>query len=443
MCVVVGSIEHATSTCRMCKAFKPQSGRCPHVSETCRNRVHHPGYQVSHFKNAEVASFNTCGYCRWAKANPNAKPTQNTGWPGCCRAPTPAEYKLVQIADWPSVSAMHNIPIPHEVKSILDSIGFQRMATFANNSTNTRGAMPPSQPPSMSRRSSAVVASALRSEVTPVKSHSLPIPARLKGGSPQQTASSLTTSSRPSGEPSPSSAASANGMDQIVLPRRPIVETQPERRRDNSRESKQSPSRKNVDLTGTLSRKGGSQRPPLSNVISPKNPVEAQSQPQSRKGSGNNPSPPPSHTPRNVDRGHERSNSTATLRQRSPLELDVSSLSISSGSSSASSDSGDGSETTVISDGGFTDYLSDESEAELQRQAEVRAAIIAQTQVEEQEFRAARQQLANIDLRPPKSWTSNVSTPRLQSSTSSGNGSYGSQYSTPSYPGQTASQSRV
>ena len=75
------------------------------------------------------------------------------------------------------------------------------------------------------------------------------------------------------------------------------------------------------------------------------------------------------------------------------------------------------SDSTVTSDGGFTDYLSDESEAELQRQAEARAALVAQNQAEELEFKAVRQQLANIDLRPPKSWnptniTSN-STPRL------------------------------
>ncbi len=339
---------------------------------------------------------------------------------------------------------MHHIPIPAEVKAVLESIGYQRLAPFANNS-NTRGAAPPSQAPSMSRRGSAVVASALRNEIVPVKSSSLPIPSKLKGGSPQQTTAPLTTtSSRTSGESSPSSAASANGMDQIVLPRRPIVDTQTERRRDSSRtrESKQSPSRKNVELTGTLSRKSTSQRPPLSTVISPKAPADASL--QTRKGTGGNPSPPPSNTPRSADRGHERSNSTSTLRQRSPLELDVSGLSISSGSSSASSDSGDGSETTVISDGGFTDYLSDESEAELQRLAEARAAVIAQTQVEEQEFRAARQQLANIDLRPPRSWTSNVnSTPRSQSNASSGGGSYGSQYSGSAYPGQATSQSRA
>ncbi|KAF9646772.1 hypothetical protein BDM02DRAFT_3062849, partial [Thelephora ganbajun] len=65
-------------------------------------------------------------------------------------------------------------------------------------------------------------------------------------------------------------------------------------------------------------------------------------------------------------------------------------------------------DSDITVDGGFTDYLSDESEAELQRQAEVRAALIAQTKMEEQEFRAARQQLATVDLRPPKSWEPNM-----------------------------------
>jgi len=73
-------------------------------------------------------------------------------------------------------------------------------------------------------------------------------------------------------------------------------------------------------------------------------------------------------------------------------------------------------DSTVTSDGGFTDYLSDESEAELQRQAEARAALLAQNQAEELEFKAARQQLAHIDLRPPKTWNptniTNNTTPR-------------------------------
>lgn len=107
-----------------------------------------------------------------------------------------------------------------------------------------------------------------------------------------------------------------------------------------------------------------------------------------------------------------RQNSTLSMRpqsKRSGLEGGMAGLNISSASSSSGSESGESSlgsmtDSTVTSDGGFTDYLSDESEAELQRQAEVKAAIVAQNQAEEQEFKAARQQLAHVDLRPPKSW---------------------------------------
>lgn len=94
--------------------------------------------------------------------------------------------------------------------------------------------------------------------------------------------------------------------------------------------------------------------------------------------------------------------------------LDVSS------SSESSSDSGSSrgslSDATVISDGAFTDYLSDESEAELQRQAEAKAALVAQNQAEELEFKAARQQLAGVGLRPPKTWDdTNETIPRATS----------------------------
>lgn len=75
-------------------------------------------------------------------------------------------------------------------------------------------------------------------------------------------------------------------------------------------------------------------------------------------------------------------------------------------SSASSSDSGSRSDSTITSEGGFTDYLSDESEAELQRQAEARAVLLAQNLAEEAEFRAARERLAQVDLRPPKSWGS-------------------------------------
>jgi len=98
----------------------------------------------------------------------------------------------------------------------------------------------------------------------------------------------------------------------------------------------------------------------------------------------------------------QRSSPSNSIRAKT-LETGLAELSIAS-PSSASSSSGSSASSDITVDGGFTDYLSDESEAELQRQAEVRAALIAQTKTEEQEFRAARQQLATVDLRPPKSW---------------------------------------
>jgi len=92
---------------------------------------------------------------------------------------------------------------------------------------------------------------------------------------------------------------------------------------------------------------------------------------------------------------------------------------ISSASSSSGSEQGSMTDSTVTSDGGFTDYLSDESEAELQRQAEAKAALVAQNQAEEQEFKAARQQLAYIDLFPPKSWNPATNNSRVARSMNS------------------------
>ena len=102
----------------------------------------------------------------------------------------------------------------------------------------------------------------------------------------------------------------------------------------------------------------------------------------------------------------QRSSPSNSIRSKT-LEAGLAELTIAS-PSSASSSSGSSASSDITVDGGFTDYLSDESEAELQRQAEIRAAMIAQTKTEEQEFRAARQQLATVDLRPPKSWNPNM-----------------------------------
>ena len=87
----------------------------------------------------------------------------------------------------------------------------------------------------------------------------------------------------------------------------------------------------------------------------------------------------------------------------------------------------------------------DESEAELQRQAEVKAAIVAQNQAEEQEFKAARQQLAYVDLRPPKSWNPLTSAGRPPAGSMSGytGGSFSAvQYTAGAIAQQTGAQTR-
>ncbi|KAG8936024.1 hypothetical protein FRC02_004936 [Tulasnella sp. 418] len=81
------------------------------------------------------------------------------------------------------------------------------------------------------------------------------------------------------------------------------------------------------------------------------------------------------------------------------------------GLSLSSTSSNRDSMTTVTSDG-FTDYLSEESEAELQRQAEEKAAILRKTRAEEAEFNAARRGLQNIDLRTPAAWTISATRPQ-------------------------------
>ena len=277
----------------------------------------------------------------------------------------------------------------------------------------------------------------------------MPIPTKTRsGGSPQQQPTSLSTVGRNVATDSISSSLpNASAMEQVQnLLRRPLVETQ-EKRRSNSRDAKKgspnrksvellpgrksgdvTPSRRSIDLTSSLSRRVSSsqQRPSISAVFAPTsvNKVTVDAPAPYRYSNGGSPA---STTPTGSSRGsgereREKRDLDSKSRRRLSLESSMDKMSVSGGSSASSSDSGGSSETTtVVSDGGFTDYLSDESDVELQRQAEIRAAHIAQTFVEEQEFKAARQQLASVDLRPPKSWNLNApgNSPRSQNTSHS------------------------
>lgn len=349
----------------------------------------------------------------------------NPGWPGCCRPPNPSECRLVQAADWHSVSVVHSVPIPPEIKNILDSLSLRRGSI---SSGEGRG---PSIP-SMDRRNSS--STNLNKSAAPpsAKTSPVPIPPKSRSsGSPQLPQTTLSKADTRGGGV-PSSLPNAFAMDQYPQKR----QTNAELARPPS--SRHSPSRKNADLEEFNSRRiPGSRRPTITQATSAtsisKVTVDAQKDAQGslqslgRHASVSNtnllktPSPPSSRTT-------ERQVATISSRpqsKRASLEATFANVNISSAASSSSSESGDSSrgsmtDSTVTSDGGFTDYLSDESEAELQRQAEAKAAIVAQNQAEENEFKAARQQLAHIDLRPPKSWNPATNNSRLQAAYPSG-----------------------
>ncbi|TBU38710.1 hypothetical protein BD309DRAFT_971304 [Dichomitus squalens] len=442
MCYAVGSLQQATSTCPMCKVFKPSAARCPHIKEVCRNSAAHPRHDVIYLKNPEVQTFQGCGFCKWAKTSP--PPTRagynNPGWPGCCRPPNPQELKHIGAADWPAVSLVHHVPIPPEIKTILDGL--------CVGPTSPRGTPPLGSPtgtvravtvqaasaaPSISRRSSYNVSSPTRTEAsTTTRSNPVAVPTKGRsgsGGSPQQVTASLSSPrGGGGGDGATSSLPNASSMEQFQSSRRSAADVFADKRPDPLNTSQNSPGRKHAELSGSVARRSSEQRRPSISSITASAPTSKGSADvaasrrrtvPSSTGAAPPSNPPQDKTPpRPTDRPTaERLADTASTRRGSTIEeavVDkVEKMSISSSASSSSS--GSSSATTVISDGGFTDYLSDESEAELQRQAEAKAAIVAQNQMEELEFRAARQQLADVDLRPPKSWRGDVqATPRSQ-----------------------------
>ncbi|KAG0709514.1 hypothetical protein DFH29DRAFT_884503 [Suillus ampliporus] len=395
MCYLYGSTDPTSAMCPMCKVFKPSGARCPHIRDVCYNRALHPRHDVVHLKNAEVKSFNGCGYCKWARANPSSKVTlhQNPGWPGCCRPPNPNEQRLIQAADWPSVSIVHSIPMPPEIKSILESV---RGGILPGVSPTNRSQASQQQMPSLDRRNSGS-SPTTKSSPTSGKNQSMPIPARGRsgGGSPVQQSSPLTgTTPRASGPLS----SFANSTEQSPMPRRQTYS-------EGVEKTNRTPSmRRATELDGSVSRRNCAGRPSLSSVSASFN---------SSKPAGEYFPPAPYPSP----------------SRRHPHEFARFSILKVGSTAESSSDSGSSqgslSDATVISDGGFTDYLSDESEAELQRQAEAKAALVAQNQAEEQEFKAARQQLAGVGLRPPKSWDdTNDAIPRAMQSAGNHPASY-------------------
>jgi hypothetical protein len=314
---------------------------------------------------------------------------------------------MIQAADWPTVSIVHQVPIPPAIKTLLDSLNVKAPSA----PTITRGSSGQTTVSSSERRSSANASPSNKTTLTLGKSPSIAVPTtrRRSSVSPQPPASSPRGNSSRDFAGNASSLPNSSAIEQVKGTRRQNHTDHSEKSHESPHSSHSSPAKKHIDLESSLSRRNSGARPTVTAVtqILAGTILTADSHsPEStlrRRGSVSSANPSPAKfTPpgsRTIDRGI----STLTLRtQVKRPECEISSASSSSGSSDGMGSATD-TDCTVISDG-FTDYLSDESEAELQRQAEARAALVAQNQAEEQEFRAARQQLAHVDLRPPKSW---------------------------------------
>ncbi|KAF8914565.1 hypothetical protein CPB85DRAFT_1297199 [Mucidula mucida] len=307
-----------------------------------------------------VELFNGCGYCKWARMNPPQKgvPYSNPGYPGCCRPPTQQESRNIQAADWRAVSKIHQIAIPSEIKAVLDNL-----------SPKTSGGARVKTTPSLDRKNSGGNASPKGSPSAP-KSPALPIPAKTRSGGN-------------SGTTSLSSSLSRNTGSNFVA----------EQRGGGSPVANHSPNRKALDLDGlnTPIKRGTTSKastPPSKNPTSRSSPPASNLDTRRRSSISSTPRPTAMKLSDQLSRVPSSKKDDDTM----------------SNASGSSGGSGSLSDNTVTSDGGFTDYLSDESEAELQRQAEARAALVAKSQAEELEFRMARARLADVDLRPPKSW---------------------------------------
>ncbi|TFK28839.1 hypothetical protein FA15DRAFT_633340 [Coprinopsis marcescibilis] len=414
MCYAAGSIDQA---CPMCKVFP--HARCPHIRETCRNRALHPRSDVLYLKNAEVDRFNGCGYCKWARSNPPPPPEllryNNTGWPGCCRAPSPDEYRSITAAEWRAVSIVHQIFIPADIKAVLDNLSARAPRSFPGPPSGATTPSRTSTRPANDRKNGGGNSPSNKGLGVLAKSSATPTGRNRVNPSPQPSPH-LSRSS--SGTAISSSVPSSSAIENHLGERRHrATDAVLEKRVDGVHSLQSSPNRKSVDLghgTPPPRRVSSVRRPTVtpattsvsvSNVVA-NGPGGANSQGSARrKGSISKPDkrditpqpsvaiipprpsrPPLLHPP---------------VSRRQSEDDDLSSASSSSGSSDGM---GSLSDNTVTSDGGFTDYLSDESEAELQRQAEAKAALLALNMAEELEFKAARQKLAQVDLRPPKSW---------------------------------------
>jgi len=300
------------------------------------------------------------------------------------------------------------VSIPPEIKMALDGLSQKGLLAQPNSITNRSS--PAKSTPSVARRNSGATTPS-KSNILSAKAMNTPIQGRGRSLQATDRGANLSRSS----STSMISSSVSSSMDRSPATRRKFTApTTSERRSEATQSSQSSPSRKFTDIENpdTPRRVSNGRRPTVtpattsvsvSKVVANSRSQSNQDAPLKRRTSipGSADPSAPSPATRNTDQA------PSFIVPRTSKNEDDCSASSSSGSSDGRSSLSD---NTITSDGGFTDYLSDESEAELQRQAEEKAALFAQMQAEELEFKMARQQLAHVGLRPPKSWNpTNVS----------------------------------
>ncbi|PPQ77366.1 hypothetical protein CVT25_010948 [Psilocybe cyanescens] len=352
---------------------------------------------------------------RWAHTDPPPPAKEagykNRGWPGCCRPPSPSEYDLIEIEDWPAVKIVHDVPIPRPIEAILKSLPLPFKLNNAQPTSPTSRSSSSKPSTSSSVRKTTGVTTPSKPSVLSTKAMNTPSYSR--GRSPHATSPGANLSRTPSGTAISSSVPSPSSMDTIR--RKTVTSGTPDRRLEGVQSTHSSPSRKSIDIVNPVSprRVSSVRRPTLTPATTSVSVSKIVAEDSRSPRTTNNQDNPGKRRP-------SLSGSASQQVPRNPVQLSFIAPRTSKPnddcSASSSSGSSDGlgsiSDSTVTSEGGFTDYLSDESEAELQRQAEAKAIVVAQNLQEENEFKMARQQLAHIDLRPPKSWNPTNTTPK-------------------------------
>ncbi|EJD53561.1 hypothetical protein AURDEDRAFT_119322 [Auricularia subglabra TFB-10046 SS5] len=390
MCWAVGSPSDATrGHCRVCKILD-NKGPCPHDLQVCTQRHAHPDFDVRHYTNSDFRWTNHCG--RHPTDHPAARhqilqgslpplsaPPIASHRPQWAKANPAAEPK--QNRGWPGCC---RAPTTKEWVMVKDPT----VATI------------------IARMHDVPIPDPIRHSFDQLQHNGLAAAGAAAAGIPRTAPPAATPAAKAHSTANANGNGSGNGPSTALPPVSP----------------------------GGKTRTSDEQPPP---AFSPPAADAERGPPPRRLSVSGNGSVPSAPTPRRANTAPDNGLARALSHKKSgSLQQQLATLSLAQrGNTQVFSDSD--SSSTVRSE--FTDYLSDESEAELQRLALERA----QLKREEEEFRAARARLAGVDTTPPIEWRSSqpASTgtrPRHGSNGSGGSGGSAKQASPKQTPAAAA-----